>query len=226
MRSIAAATAATALALGCSAAHAGTLTVSFTNPLFELVDLDPTDGVLPSLTITPTGLPGSSLADWNAPFVLGGEFWLGYSDVVPARSLHLTGMLGVGTGIRWSSSIVVDGSFVGGPAGSFESVMLDGGVGGRAGYHLTAPSILTTFHSPEPLNPLYRYHEELGFGFSLDNTEATSVELEMDLLFRFAYNTDVPRPTPVPEPETYALMLAGLGVMAWVRRRHAGRRER
>ena len=30
---------------------------------------------------------------------------------------------------------------------------------------------------------------------------------------------------PIPEPETYALMLAGLGVVAWMRRRNERQRH-
>jgi hypothetical protein len=31
--------------------------------------------------------------------------------------------------------------------------------------------------------------------------------------------------TPVPEPTTYGLMLAGLGLVAWLKRRRPGREE-
>ena len=71
MRSIIAA----ALLSGASLAQAGTFTVDVTTSGLQLLDLTPSDGMAPTLSIDPGG---SSIDDWKKPMHLGGEFWKDY----------------------------------------------------------------------------------------------------------------------------------------------------
>jgi len=200
-----------ALLLACSAAHAGSFTVTMANPQLSLVDLDTTDSAAPTLTL----LPGGRLADWSTPFSFGGEFWADYNNVTPSPILQLQGSLGAHSGLQWSGSLVIDTHMISTPARD-EYFQLLGGGGGRtasmsSSYFELLPNILTGDN-----------HEVHVEGFFLRNDSDVATDFWMDMGFSAMTSTSFAK--PIPEPSICLMMAGGLALLPLARRKpKAGR---
>lgn len=199
-------TLAATLLLACSAAHAGSFTVTMANPKLSLVDLDTTDSTSPTLTLS----PGGSLSDWNTPFSFGGEFWTDYNDLTSSPVLRLEGSLGAHSGLHWNGSLVIDTKLVSTPAKDEYFQLFGGGggltSGGFRSYFELAPNIL-----------IGNNHRVMAEEFFLRNDSDVTTDFRIEMGFNAMSSTDFAR--PVPEPSTYLMMAGGLALLPLARRK-------
>lgn len=92
-----------------------------------------------------------------------------------------------------------------------------------ADYDLTGgPYFISIVESnPSASDWVWQFHGSLGGlgGASRTDLRPWSASSSANMAFRLTYTEPVVIPSPVPEPETYALMLAGLGLLAAVAKR-------
>ncbi|RQP23272.1 PEP-CTERM sorting domain-containing protein [Piscinibacter terrae] len=199
-------TLAAALLLACSAAHAGSFTVTMADPKLSLVDLDASDATSPTLTLS----PGESLAPWNTSFSFGGEFWTDYDHITPSPLLHLSGTLDAHSGIDWSGAMVYDTQLLL-TATDDERLLIMGGGGGITGHGFSSYFELPPYFHGGTTHVV----DPVGFFLRNDSDEATTFSLDMG--FSTQTITDLAR--PVPEPSSYLMMLGGLALLPLARRK-------
>lgn len=217
------------LCLACAATGSPAATVDFSlkDLSIEVIDLTPDDGIAPSFTIDAPG----SLADMLAP----SEYHWTWGDEPPPLPgfgptlASITGTLDEGTALRWRATMDLTVSIIDVDNG----MDLEWVVGS---FGVTAYPILT--------HPFLQYEVP----FSMTGTGGTYARLtqtfhaDLDIVMQSGEPGPAPlllgwaieatgyserAPRPIPEPGTYALMLAGLGVVGLgVRRRRHGPADR
>jgi len=208
-----------ALLLCCSAAQAGTFTVNFSSPSLHVVDLTPADANAATMTVIPSGTPGSALADWNTPISFGGEFWADFNNVQPGPDYTLTGTLGAHSAVEWTMNYAIDGTFAPSDPLLIDRAFFMGGVGG-----ITENGSINTQEIFSPSIFETDVHLSGPFEFMLRNDADTATGFTLNMMFRLDTTSEFTR--PVPEPSTYLLMLGGLALLPLARRKMKSKADR
>lgn len=195
------------LLLACSAAQAGTYSITVTDSSFALHDLDPSDGITP--VITPYF--GYTVADLNKPLTCSGEFWADYTDMKPCASRGLYGSLSPHSAIDWSGTVTVDVRLFASPD-DYENVALLGG-----GHGATSAATHSEFEIGSYVRSGNSHESFVGSIYLINDTDAPT-DFEINIGFEaFGQESDIPR--PIPEPSTCLLMLGGLALLPLARRK-------
>lgn len=211
------------LALTCATAQAGTYELSLTNQSLSVYDMTPGDQFAPGYTSDAAGLAGLlTPVDYHASGYRFEE-----NTVLPPSTGpfggKLTGILSPGTELIWRAvghlkmsvidtdngwdydSVAVQTSFYGISRLPISSLEIIDGLGGYRGTY-------------------QRVIKEFDFNVEIHATNPwetpASYEIGWFHQYQIVSHSDPSRPvTAVPEPETYAMMLAGLGLMGSIARR-------
>ena len=209
------------LALACVGAQASTYELWLTNPSLSVVDITPDDQFAPSYTVD-TG----NVADLLTPSYTSAKGIIFEDNTVlpPStgpESSYISGMLGPGTELIWAFTYRLK-----------SSVIDTDGRWDEDRIHSHAIFYSADWTSNQ--TGLEYYLAGSGGTYqriTQDDTYETTVRatnpLEVPRYFKIGwvtqyefYSESTPRPvSSVPEPETYALLLAGLGVVGAIARR-------
>ncbi len=223
------------LACGTTAAHAeATATASLTSFSYQLIDLDPADGIAPSLTLS-----GQNL------IVSAAGFPDDSGDSDPSSTLLVPGTASVNMYYGSASSTFgTDGSFATATASNHEAMAVSIS---RWNFSLSAHTtvIFTAIGSASAnyegnmrafgdaaIFAQYRISPDVGYTTLQDDVfissgnggrplslSISSSDTELAGIVGNAASAEAYSLTPVPEPESYAMLLAGVAVLACCGRR-------
>ncbi|HEU4709547.1 MAG TPA: PEP-CTERM sorting domain-containing protein [Methylophilaceae bacterium] len=157
----------------------------------------------------------------------GGSYSIGLSineagHVVGMSSFDDTGME---HGVLWADGVMTDLGTLG-SAGNFSSAWDINNLGQIVGYSQTGPGqVVATIWDEGQLYDLNSFLDASTAKAGWVLTGALSIN-DLGQIVGFGYNSSMRlqggfllTPTPIPEPETYAMLMAGLGVLGFVKRR-------
>ena len=156
-----------------------------------------------------------------------------YTDVnLVGDNTVLEGVYDSTGNLTWYKDWGVGGEKTQADAIAFADAATYGGVSGwrlptKAEYLAAVPANESAFSMPSSPLPLFNFYasglSQPGYGNAVSsmfgNWVPGAAALNIPLYFALVHDGNVSLAAPVPEPETYALMLAGLGVVGAVSRR-------
>lgn len=212
-------------ALACAGAQAATYEFSLTNPSLTLLDLTPDDQLMPSYTVD-----NGSVLDLLTPSYYGDKgMFFETNTILPPNTgpyaAHITGTLGSGSQLIWKATGHLKISAIDVDASGWDW----DGVRVQTSFYSTdvgqdSTSFEVNVPSPGGNGGTYqRFTQEYDLNIEIHATNRTerSRYFQLGWFNQFQLDSGItPRPiTAIPEPETYALLLAGLGIIGAVARR-------